>query len=218
MTFRLLIVAGALLLSGCSSAYYGAMEKMGVPKRQILVDRVQAARGAQADAKQQFTSALEQFLSVAKVPPSELKATHDRLQDELKRSEARAKDVRARIEAIDSVAQALFAEWNEELVQYNNPALRSQSERQLAATKRRYGELMRVMDAAAARMDPVLTAFRDQVLFLKHNLNAQAIASLDGTTRDLRQDIARLVADMEKSIREADAFIQAMQAGAPAPR
>lgn len=218
MTFRLLLVAGALLLSGCSSAYYGAMEKMGVPKRQILVDRVQAARGAQADAKQQFTSALEQFLSVAKVPPSELKATHDRLQDELKRSEARAKDVRARIEAIDSVAQALFAEWTEELVQYNNPALRSQSERQLAATKRRYGELMRVMDAAAARMDPVLTAFRDQVLFLKHNLNAQAVASLDGTTRDLRQDIARLVADMEKSIREADAFIQAMQAGASAPR
>ncbi|HLP26720.1 MAG TPA: DUF2959 domain-containing protein [Acidobacteriota bacterium] len=215
MVFRLSLLALVLAFTGCSSAYYGAMEKLGVPKRQILVDRVQAARGAQAEAKDQFASALDQFLAVAKVPPSELKATYDRLNDALKDSEARAKEVRTRIDAIDDVAKALFEEWNAELAQYSNPSLRAQSERQLATTKRRYAELMRVMDAAAARMDPVLGAFRDQVLFLKHNLNAQAIASLDATTRDLRQDIARLVADMEKSIREADAFIQSMQAGAP---
>ena len=216
MILRPLLIALVLALSGCSSAYYGAMEKFGVPKRQILVDRVQAARGAQEKAKEQFSSALEQFLAVAKVPAPELRATYEHLHDELKRSEARAKDVRDRIDAIDDVARALFEKWNVELAQYSNASLRAQSERQLATTRRRYAELMRVMEAAAARMDPVLAAFRDQVLFLKHNLNAQAIASLDTTTRDLRQDIARLVADMEKSIREADAFIQSMQAGAPA--
>jgi hypothetical protein len=70
---------------------------------------------------------------------------------------------------------------------------------------------MRVMEQAAARMEPVLDAFRDQVLFLKHNLNAQAISALSGTTRDLQQDISRLIADMEKSIKEADAFISSMQ-------
>lgn len=216
MVVRLLSLVLLLALAGCSSAYYGAMEKFGVPKRQILVDRVQAARGAQEDAKEQFASALDQFLAVAKVPATELKATYDRLNDALKQSESRARAVRDRIDAIDDVAKALFEEWNAELAQYSNPTLRAQSERQLAATQRRYAELMRVMDAAAARMDPVLAAFRDQVLFLKHNLNAQAIASLDATTRDLRQDIARLVAEMEKSIREADAFIHSMQAGAPA--
>jgi hypothetical protein len=68
------------------------------------------------------------------------------------------------------------------------------------------------MEQAAARMDPVLDAFRDQVLFLKHNLNAQAISALAGTTRDLQKDISRLIADMEKSIKEADAFIAAMHA------
>jgi hypothetical protein len=110
----------------------------------------------------------------------------------------------------------LFEEWSVELSQYSNASLRAQSERQLATTKRRYAELMRVMDAAAARMDPVLAAFRDQVLFLKHNLNAQAIAALDTSSQHLRQDIGRLIADMEKSIREANAFIQSMQSGAPA--
>ena len=204
----------AVALTGCSTAYYGAMEKLGIPKRQILVDRVESARGAQQEAKQQFASALEQFLAVTKVPSTELKATYDRLNDELKRSESRAKEVRDRIAAIDDVARALFEEWNVELSQYSNPTLRAQSARQLDATRRRYAELMRVMHAAADRMDPVLATFRDQVLFLKHNLNAQAVAALGDTTRGLQQDITRLIAEMEKSIREADAFVSSMQKAA----
>jgi len=207
----LLACAGLLLLSGCSSVYYGTMEKMGIPKRQILVDRVEAARGAQQEAKQQFASALQHFLSVAKVPATELQATYERLNDELKRSESRAKEVRDRIEAIDSVAAALFAEWSAELAQYSNPNLRAQSARQLDATRRRYTELMRVMNTAADRMDPVLSTFRDQVLFLKHNLNAHAVAALGTTSRDLQQEISRLIADMERAIREADAFLTSMQ-------
>ncbi len=208
---RLLLSCALLGLAGCSGVYYDAMERVGIPKRKILVDRVENAREAQQAAKAQFASALEQFLAVAKVPASELQATYDKLNGEFKRSEGRAKDVRDRIAAIDSVAQALFQEWGGELAQYRNAALRAQSERQLAATRSRYTGLMRVMEQAAARMDPVLAAFRDQVLFLKHNLNAQAISALTGTSRDLQQDIARLIADMEKSIREADAFISSLQ-------
>jgi hypothetical protein len=207
----LFFLPGILLLTGCSSIYYGAMEKVGIPKRKILVDRVEAARGAQQEAKEQFASALQQFLAVAKVPATELQATYERLDSEFKRSETRAKEVRDRISALDSVAQALFEEWNAELKQYTIASLRGQSERQLNATKSRYAGLMRVMEQAAARMEPVLGAFRDQVLFLKHNLNAQALSALSGTTRELQQDISRLIADMEKSIKEADAFISSMQ-------
>ena len=201
-----------LFLAGCSGVYYDAMEKVGIPKRKILVDRVQAARGAQQEAKQQFASALEQFLAVTRVPATEMQATYGRLNDEFKRSEARAQEVHDRMDAIDNVAKALFEEWSGELAQYTNPTLRTQSERQLATTRQRYADLMRVMEQAAARMNPVLNAFRDQVLFLKHNLNAQAISALSGTTRELQQDISRLIADMEKSIKEADSFIASMQA------
>jgi len=208
---RFLPLFFVLLLTGCSSAYYGAMEKMGIPKREILVDRVQAARGAQQEAKQQFADALQQFLAVTKVSPSALQATYERLNTEYKHCETRAKEVRDRIDAIDNVARALFEEWNVELTQYTNAPLRAQSARELSTTRQRYADLMRVMEQAAARMDPVLAAFHDQVLFLKHNLNAQAIAALDSTTRTLQQDISRLMADMETSIKEADAFITSMQ-------
>jgi hypothetical protein len=215
MRLSLLFLTCLLGFTGCSSVYYDAMEKVGIPKRKILVDRVGAARESQQEAKQQFSSALAQFLAVTKVPPSELQSTYEKLDGEFKRSEARAREVRERIAAIDSVASALFDEWGNELGQYKNPALRAQSERQLATTRNRYGALMRVMDQAAAGMNPVLDAFRDQVLYLKHNLNAQAVASLSVSSRDLQQDISRLVADMEKSIREADAFIASMQSAPP---
>ena len=211
MRLPFFILSCALLFTGCSGVYYDAMEKVGIPKRKILVDRVGAARTSQQEAKAQFTSALEQFLAVSKVPATELQATYEKLNAEFKRSEARAKEVRDRISAIDSVAQALFEEWNGELAQYTNPALRTQSERQLNNTKNRYVALMRVMEQAASRMDPVIGAFRDQVLYLKHNLNAQAISALSNTTHDLQQDISHLIVDMEKSIKEADAFISTMQ-------
>jgi hypothetical protein len=215
MRLSLLLLTCLLGLSGCSSVYYGAMEKVGIPKRKILVDRVGAAREAQQEAKTQFSSALAQFLAVTKVPATELQSTYEKLDGEFKRSESRAKAVRERIAAIDSVAQALFDEWTTELGQYKSATLRAQSDRQLTATRQRYATLMRVMDQAAAGMNPVLDAFRDQVLFLKHNLNAQAVTALGGSTRELQQDITRLVADMEKSIKEADAFIAAMQAMPP---
>ena len=60
------------------------------------------------------------------------------------------------------------------------------------------------------KIGPVLTAFADQVLFLKHNLNAQALASLQDELIAIETDIAGLIREMEVSIAEANAFIEAM--------
>lgn len=206
------LCAVALLLGGCSSAYYGAMEKIGFAKREILVDRVEKTRDAQNQAKEQFASALEHFLAVTKVDGGELQRKYDELNREFTRSEARAKEVHDRIAAVEDVAEALFREWKQELKQYSNASLRHESERELDLTRRRYDDLIRVMRRAADRMEPVLATFRDQVLFLKHNLNARALASLSTTNRELEADISRLVADMEASIREAEDFIKTMHA------
>jgi len=206
------VCVAVLLFAGCSSAYYGAMEKFGVAKREILVDRVEKTRDAQTDAKKQFASALDQFLAVTKVDGGDLQRKYEELNRELVRSEDRAKEVRDRIASVEDVARALFREWKQELNQYTNPSLRRESERELDLTQRRYDELMRVMRRAADRMDPVLATFQDQVLFLKHNLNARAFASLTTTNQELEADISRLVADMETSIREAEDFIKTMHA------
>ncbi len=200
-----------LALTGCSSAYYGAMEKIGIAKRDILVDRVGEARKSQEEAKDQFQSALEHFIAVTKVNPGNLKGRYDDLNREYTRSQERAEDVRNRIAAVADVADALFSEWKGELRQYSDQNLRRESEREYDQTRRRYQELMEVMRTAASRMDPILSRFHDQVLFMKHNLNAQAIAGLSATSEDLQKDISRLIDDMERSIREADEFIRTMR-------
>jgi hypothetical protein len=46
---------------------------------------------------------------------------------------------------------------------------------------------------------------------LKHNLNAQAVASLQSEATAMEADIGKLIAEMEKSIAEADSFIKTMQ-------
>ena len=59
-------------------------------------------------------------------------------------------------------------------------------------------------------MEPVLSQFRDQVLYLKHNLNAAAIGSLRGTADTIQGDLQRLLKQMNASIAEADQFVQTL--------
>lgn len=187
------------------------MEKVGFHKRDILVHRVEKARDGQQEAKEQFQSALEQFSALTNFEGGALEDTYKRLQGEYDESLEKANLVRRQIRDIEDVAEALFEEWREELEQYGNPTLRRSSEQKLKATRRRYQELIATMQQAEAKIDPVLAAFHDQVLFLKHNLNAQAIASLQSEFSRIETDIAALIKAMEQSIREANDFIASME-------
>ncbi|MDX1399592.1 MAG: DUF2959 domain-containing protein, partial [Oceanospirillum sp.] len=189
-----ILLAGTLpLLSACQSTYYSAMEQVGVHKRDILVDRVDNAKESQQDAQEQFASALEQYRAVISFNGGELEELYDRLNAEYEDSEAAAEEVSDRIEKVEDVAEALFAEWEEELNLYTSTSLRRQSERQLNETRSRYKSLIRAMRRAEARMQPVLSALQDNVLFLKHNLNARAIGALKGELDGIRQDVDLMI-------------------------
>lgn len=202
----------ALASAGCRSAMYSALETIGVEKRDVLVNRVGAARDAQEAAKEQFTSALDQFRSVVEVEGGELERTYDRLNREYERSGARARAVSERIDAVEQVAGDLFDEWETELEEYSSAALRNDSRRLLNDTRTRYAELMKAMRRAEKSMQPVLELFQDNVLALKHNLNAQAIGGLRKELASIEKETAALVRNMERSIAEADEFMKAMAA------
>jgi hypothetical protein len=88
--------------------------------------------------------------------------------------------------------------------------LRKKSQEQLTRTRAQYAQLVKAMKRAEGKMDPVLAKFKDQVLFLKHNLNAQALASLQGELVSVEGNVNSLIKDLNASIQEADAFIAAM--------
>jgi len=210
--FKWVIATGIIcLMFACESTYYKTMESIGYHKRDIMVDRVQDARDAQEEAKEQFESALEKFSSVLGFRGGDLEEKYDQLKAEYDESVSKADAVRNRIAAVEDVAEDLFAEWQQELGQYTNSKLRQSSARQLRETKSKYAQLIAAMKRAERKIDPVLSAFQDQVLYLKHNLNAQAIASLQSELASIETDVARLIKEMEASIKEADAFISSME-------
>lgn len=217
----IVLLTGVLMVAmagGCQAtreAYYNAWESFGgYAKRERLVDNVKAARQEQVAAKEQFATALEQFKSVVNFEGGNLEAMYNKLNKEYERSESQAEKVRDKIASVKNVARALFDEWKDEIGQIkDDPALQQSSQQLFDKTRASYDEMITRMDAAAATMDPVLTRFKNRVLFIKHNLNAQAIASLKGTETELGADIERLISEMEASIAEADAFIAEMQPG-----
>ena len=199
-----------MLGTACTGTYYRVLESVGIEKRDILVDRIEDTRDAQSRAKDQFSSALEQYRSVVNVEAGELEEVYDRLNSEYRRSESRAQEVRERIDRVEQVAGDLFEEWEDEIDAYSDRNLASESRRLLSVTRSDYGDVLAAMRRAEETMDPVLTLFNDQVMFLRHNLNARAIGALRDELVTLEQATATLVEEMERAIAEASRFIDSM--------
>jgi DNA repair exonuclease SbcCD ATPase subunit len=175
------------------------------------VDRVEEGQEEQDAAKRQFLATFERFRELAGTGPDELEDAYAELADELEDCESRARAVSERIGSIEQVSQDLFDEWQAEIGQMSSADLKRQSQASLEQSRERYGELIGAMKQAESKMEPVLVAFRDHVLFLKHNLNARAVASLQATVVEIEGQVSQLVQDMQASIEKADAFISSLE-------
>ena len=208
MHFRKLILIFTLLLtSACSSIYFDTLDRLGIHKRDLLVSRIESARDSQKEAQKQFKTALQSFKEVIHFNGGDLEKKYEKLKSQLSISESKAADIQNRIASVESVAQALFSEWKGELKSYSNDSLRESSEAELEKTRAKYGELLKAMRKAESRIEPVLQPFRDQVLFLKHNLNARAIGSIGNELASIESDVDSLLEDLQSSINEADSFV-----------
>ncbi len=188
--------------------YFRAVESVGHHKRDILVTRVETARDGLEEAKAQFQTALEKFSELTEFDGGSLEDVYRQLKVEFDYSKSKALAVSDRIDAVQEVAEALFAEWEDELDQYTNRSLRNTSRMKLKQTQQMYGQLLSAMRRAENKIGPVLGVFQDQVLFLKHNLNAQAIAHLESELVTLTIGVSGLITAMERSIDRANVFMQ----------
>jgi hypothetical protein len=209
---RVLTLALVLLCS-CSTAYYAGLEKLGIPKRDLLEKRVEKARDAQVDVTKQFGSALERFRATVQVNGGALEERYDAMNAELASCESRADALRERIEAVEDVAEALFEEWENELREYQRTDLRQASARQLAATRARYRPMIAAMKRAHQRVEPVLGSLRDVVLAMKHQLNAKAISGVKEELASVEHEVGALLAAMNISIAQATEFLNSSDAG-----
>jgi hypothetical protein len=203
-----LSLAAIFMVVGCQQAKYAMWEKFGKEKRHLLKDEVQNAAEEQKEASRQFEDALSRIKAMYGFEGGELEDFYDELSADYERCREQAEDVRQRIDNMDEIAEDLFAEWEEEAEEITNAEFRAKSKQSLRATQSRYKKLQTAMKKAEASMDPVLAKLNDYVLYLKHSLNAQAIGALKSEADAIDRDVSTLVADMNKSIREAEAFLQ----------
>lgn len=208
------VFASLIFLFGCQNparkVVYSAYELVGVQKRDLLKKRVDASREEQKEAGETFRDALERLRALYAVDGGKLEKQYDLMKASYDKSHRQSEDVKKSIRQVEDVAGDLFVEWEKEAGEIETVSLRAKSREQLAETRRRYADMHASLKKSEARMEPVLAKFHDQVLFLKHNLNAQAIASLKGESLNIQKEIERLIGEMNQSIAESDKFIKQM--------
>jgi len=208
-----LLVLFALVFAavGCRSMYYSTMEAFGREKRHILKSDIEKVSAEQNKAGEQFKDTLTRLKEMYGFEGGDLEKTYRKLQSDHEDCSARAAAVRSRIADMEQVAGDLFKEWEKEIKEISSRDLRSKSEESLRQTRRRYDRLDEAVNLAADRMDPVLTQLNDYVLYLKHNLNAQAVGSLKVEADKIEEHVNQLVEDIQKSVGEAQEFLKALE-------
>ena len=206
------LVLVLVLLAGCTSAYYKAMHTLGREKRDILVQRVKDAKKDQDQTKEKLKTTMESFQELTGFQGGSLESSYKRLNGDYESANDQAHKLHDKVDSIDQVSKDLFSEWQGEIAQMGNPKLKSQSTAMLRDAKVRQAAYMRAMRKTESQITPVLAAFHDQVLFLKHNLNSRAIGSLKGTSASLQNDVADLIQSIDASSAEADKLISSLAA------
>jgi hypothetical protein len=207
---RVVGVVAPLLLVGCTSSYYKAMKTLGKEKRDILVSRVRDSKKDQQQAKEQIKTTMESFQALTGFQGGALEKNYKKLNGDYEKAADAAQKLHNRIDSIDQVSNDLFKEWQREIDGMENKKLRAQSGGMLRQSRLNEAGYIKSMRQTEARMTPVITAFRDQVTFLKHNLNARAIGSLKGTSARISTDVNVLMVSLDASIAQADSLIASL--------
>lgn len=204
------VVFPLLLTAGCTRTYYKAMATLGKEKRDILVSRVKDSKKEQQQAKEQIKTTMESFQELTGFQGGQLEKNYKKLNGEYEKAADTAKKLHDRIDSIDQVSTDLFKEWQKEIDGMENRKLKQQSVQMLRQSRLQEAVYLKSMRQTEARMSPVIAAFHDQVIFLKHNLNARAIGSLKGTSAKISTDVDVLLTGLDGSIAQADALIQSL--------
>jgi hypothetical protein len=207
--FHILLVTA--LLSSCTTLYYNAWEKLGKEKRELLRDNVADAKDDQQEVSGEFKDALERLKAVYGLKGGDLENAYDDVKDSYEDAKGKAADLQKRIVRVETIGTDLFKEWDSEIDQMENAEYKRKSRDKLQATEKRFKVLLASLQKSEKATQPVLRKLNDQVLFLKHNLNSQALGSLKGEMIKIEKDFENLQQEMNKSIQESENFIKTFE-------
>lgn len=202
------------MISSCArkirEVKYNAYEMVGMEKRDLFKREVKNVKEEQEETGEAFKDALTRLKEMYNFDGGDLEKQHSKLNSSYENAQEEATELRERIKNVNVVAGDLFSEWRNEIKDISTKSLQEKSQKKLKETQERFKELQNQMASAEKRLTPVLTKLKDQVLFLKHNLNAQAISGLKAESADIEADIKSLIKEVDKASKEADRFIETL--------
>lgn len=210
---KAMLIVSMVLLTGCQGTYFATMEALGQHKRDILMERIAKTSKSQVKAKKQFQTLLENISDIKDFEDGKIESKYKKLNSEFKKGQVKARDVDRKIKEVEEVAKLFFREWEDELEVYFNEKLRRSSEQQLGRRRTRCLEVIHAMKSAESKIEPALSRMGDYVLYLKHNINAKTVVSLDEELAVVKENLALVVQGMEVSISEANKFVAEMDIG-----
>lgn len=204
-------IALGAFLTGCTTMYYSFWETLGREKRDLLKSNVESAKSDQADVQEEFEDALTHIKRAYGMDGGKLEGVYKQIKSDHEDAVAKSKALSQRIEKIDSIGRDLFEEWAAEIKKISNPRYRQSSDAKLKASKQQFAGLMASLRTSEKKIPPVLKKLEDQVLFLKHNLNAMALGAFKAESQSIEKDIKALTVEMKKSIQASEDFAKTLE-------
>lgn len=189
---------------------YSAYEKVGYEKRDIFRRELSNVKEEQQETGEAFKDALTKLKEVYHFDGGNLEKEYSRLKASYEDARDEAGELKSRITQMETVAGDLFSEWSSESDSMKDPSLKKASKAKLSETKQKYATLDKQLKKSEEQMETILSKLQDQVTFLKHNLNAEAISGLKVESGKIQQDIEHLIREVEASSKQADALIKSI--------
>jgi hypothetical protein len=188
-----------------------AQSNEGVKQTERLIKASGNTVKAIGETKVQLMKTMDVYNALMADDATDRKKLYKSVQKEMDNTEKRRMKITEEAAKMKSEADTLFAQWAESAAAIENPDLRKRSEDRLEATKASYAEIEAVGQKAADLYPPFMKDLQDQITYLGHDLNAEAVASLKPEVAKLNEKAQALVRSLDDTIGTANQKISALR-------
>jgi chromosome segregation ATPase len=163
------------------------------------------------ETKVQLMKTIDVYNALMADNAKDRKKLYKNLQNEMNNTEKRRAKIDEEAAQMKTEADTLFTQWAESAAAIEKLDLRKRSEERLEATKASYAEIQSVGQKAADLYPPFMKALQDQIAYLGHDLNAEAVASLAPEAAKLNEEAEALTRSLDDTISTANEKIGALR-------
>ncbi len=175
------------------------------------IEKIERASDEMKDLRKHLDKVFEAYHKTLREGTDKRRSSYNELVKALERCEEKTKELRKRHEEMDKQAEEYFKRWKNSVKDIKNADLEQRSEGRLETTRRRYREVSESWKGMREDYEPVLAELRDQIVYLGHDLNEDAVLSLKEDAAELEELASALFRSMEGFGSTADEYISGLE-------